>query len=99
MKLPLFGDPVNLTVPEEPIAPDGETAIQLLQSIYRNKLMPLPVRMRAASMALPFEQPKLSAIAYLADAQGFAAALDRAIQRSGKREPIKVIDHAPQEGR
>jgi hypothetical protein len=74
-------------------APDGETAIQLLQSIYRNKLMPLPIRMRAASLALPFEQPKLSAIAYLADAHGFAAALDRAIERSEKRSEMKVIEH------
>jgi hypothetical protein len=62
---------------------EGETALQLLQSIYRNKLVPLPVRMRAATEALPYENPKLSAVgvAHLTG-QDFAIALDKAIARS-----------------
>jgi hypothetical protein len=80
---PVFADPANLVAPEEPEAPDGETALGLLRSIYRDKLLPLPVRMRAATEALPYENPKLSAVA-VASMSGneFAQRLDRAIARS-----------------
>jgi hypothetical protein len=51
-----------------------------------------------ASLALPFEAPKLSAMVLSSvDPNEFARALDRAISRSGKREEMKVIDHIPQE--
>ena len=56
---------------EEPV---GATALVLLQSIYRNKLVPLPTRMRAAAQALPYGNPKLSAAAVASmDANDFAA--------------------------
>ena len=42
---------------EEPIAPEGETSLQLLQAIYRDKQQPLNVRVRCAIEALPFEVP------------------------------------------
>jgi hypothetical protein len=59
---------------EEPV---GATALELLQSIYRNKLVPLPTRMRAAAEALPYENPKLSAVAVASmDANDFAARLE-----------------------
>jgi hypothetical protein len=64
-------------------APDGETALHLLQSIYRNKLAPLPVRIRCAVEGSPYENPKLSAVAVASlNGNSFAAALDRAIARS-----------------
>jgi hypothetical protein len=80
-------------------APDGDTALSLLQNIYRNKLMPLPVRMRAASLAVQYEVPKLGVIAYSnIDPAEFAKALDRAIQRSGKEDEVKVIEFRNDDG-
>jgi hypothetical protein len=77
-------------------APDGETALRLLQAVYRNKRAPLSIRMRAAALALPFETPKLAATAIVHDEHSFALALDRAIARSvaGK---VTVIEHEAQD--
>jgi len=71
-------------------------ALDYLQSIYRDPLQPASVRMRAASICLPFESPKLAVTAMIRDEASFAAALDRAIARSGKSEEMKVIDHVPE---
>ncbi len=59
----------------------GETSLSFLQSIYRSASLPLPVRMRAAIEALPFESPKLSATAII-QGDSFAERLERAIARS-----------------
>ena len=68
---------------EEPIEPEGETSLQLLQAIYRDKQQPLNVRVRCAIESLPYETPKLSATAIATmDGQSFAEALDRCIARS-----------------
>ena len=60
---------------------------------YRSSRQPLGVRMRAASIALPFEKPKLSAIATSSlDGASFAAMLDRAIAASGRAQEVKQIE-------
>jgi hypothetical protein len=78
---------------EEPEAPTGETALQLLQTIYRDQRVPLPVRIRCAVEALPYENPKLSAVA-VASMSGneFAMRLDRAIMRSAKLIEAKAVE-------
>jgi len=68
---------------QEPVVPDGESSLQLLQAIYRDKNQPLNVRVRCAIEALQYEVPKLSATAVATlDGQTFAEALERCIERS-----------------
>jgi hypothetical protein len=64
-----------------------------LQAVYRDKQVPLHTRIRCASEALPYEAPRLSAMAVTSlTANDFAAALDRAIMRSGKLVEAKAIE-------
>jgi hypothetical protein len=68
-------------------------ALELLQEIYRDECIPLHTRIRAAVEALPFEEPKMSAVAIgHFDKRDFAAMLDRAIQRSLAGPPAKLIE-------
>jgi hypothetical protein len=74
---------------EEPQGPEGETSLELLQTIYRDRKQPLNVRVRCAVEALPFETPKLSATAITTmNGQSFAEALERAIARSNSPVPL-----------
>ena len=71
----------------------GSTSLDLLRAIYQSPELPLPTRMRAASMAIAYEHPKLAVTAIIDD-DGFAERLDRAIARSGlapKHQP-KLIE-------
>jgi|SRR5262249_49037562 len=77
----------RLTVDEIEEGPEGETSLQLLQNVYRNRMQPLNVRVRCAVEALAHEYPRVSAVAVTSTSgQSFAEALERAIQRS--RSPL-----------
>jgi hypothetical protein len=63
--------------------PEGETSLELLQTVYRDRKQPLNVRVRCAVEALVHEYPRVSAVAVTTmNGQSFAEALDRAIARS-----------------
>ena len=72
----------------------GRTALELLQSIYRDPSQSIGVRMRAATIAIAYESPRLAVTAYLSNADEFASRLDKAILRS---HPPKVIEHRADE--
>jgi hypothetical protein len=101
MAMPPFGDPANLVVkkyeePEVEEGPEGETSLELLQNVYRNRTQPLNVRVRCAVEALAHEYPRVSAVAVTnMSGQSFAEALERAIERSKKPIPLpaKTIEH------
>ena len=82
---------------QEPVVPEGESSLQLLQAIYRDKKQPLNVRVRCAIEALQYEVPKLSATAVATlDGKSFAEALERAIERSKSPVPLlngPIIEH------
>src|SRR6516162_7611358 len=101
MAMAHFADPANLIV-EEPQpekieeGPEGETSLELLQNVYRNRTQPLNVRVRCAVEALAHEYPRVSAVAVTnMSGQSFAEALERAIERSKKPIPLpaKTIEH------
>lgn len=78
---------------EQQAVPATSSALDFLQAVYRNTSLALPVRMRAAIEALPFESPKLSATAVLPGDLGFAERLERAVRVSRAiREPVKLIE-------
>jgi len=73
-------------------------SLTFLQKVYRNSVLPLSTRMRAAMAALPHEVPKLGVSVNIADDGTFAARLDAAIQRSNGSQASKVIEHRASEG-
>jgi hypothetical protein len=66
------------------IGPNG-MSIDLLRAVYRNPSIPLPVRIRCAVAALPFEMPKLAVTAMVTE-QDFATLLDQRIKRMEQME-------------
>jgi hypothetical protein len=91
IKLPYFADPEVEEGKERPKVedgPEGKSSLELLQVIYRDRSLPLNVRVRCAIEALAFENPKLSATQVTRmDGRSFAEQLERAIERSQKPLP------------
>jgi hypothetical protein len=67
------------------------TSLKFLQTIYRNPEVPLPVRMKAAAIAIEYELPRLAVTATV-DAGDFAVQLDQAVERSRK---VSMIEGKP----
>jgi hypothetical protein len=65
---------------EEFVLGKDATAHELLKIIYQCPELPLPVRMRAAIAAIPFETPKLAVTAQVTE-NDIATLLDRRIKR------------------
>ena len=76
-------------------------ALEYLQDIYKGRRPFDPQRVRAASIAIAFESPKLSVVAAIADDGTFAERLDRALTRSGHKPQAvpKLITYRPAEDR
>jgi hypothetical protein len=78
------------------IGPDANS-LDFLQAVYRNPTLPLSTRLRAASVALPFEKPKLAVTAVVNEVEDFAVILDRRLKRGMEigilPRPSPVIEH------
>jgi hypothetical protein len=78
-----FTDPNLVTRDDRMVLPEGTSAKQALEMVYRGEIVLSPQQMRAAIECLQFEVPKVSAVAIShMDGNDFASALDRAISRS-----------------
>jgi hypothetical protein len=66
------------------------SSLDFLRQVYRDVSLPLSTRMRAASIAIQFECPKLGVQVNI-DGSDIAARLDRALARSG----MKVVNGGP----
>jgi hypothetical protein len=70
---------------------EGVTSLKFLQTIYRNPEVPLPVRMKAAAIAIEYELPRL-AVTAMVNSGDFGVQLDRAISRSRMIEAKPMIE-------
>ena len=76
-------------------------SLDLLQAVYRNPSIPLPVRIRCAVAALQHEVPRL-AVTAVVNEQSFAEILDRRLKKmeamNGKQQQIEqTIDHTTEQ--
>jgi hypothetical protein len=74
----------------------GGNARELLKATHQGRYRPTPVRLRAATIAIAYESPKLTAMAVSSlSGQDFASMLEKAIARS--QAPPRLIEHRPNE--
>ena len=73
--------------------PPGALSLEFLQTIYRSAAQPMARRMKAASIAIQYESPKLAVTAVVND-QSIVAQLHRAIQRSAKVIELRAAQPA-----
>ena len=79
------------------VLPEGTTAKQALEMVYRGLIILSPQQFRAAVERLQFEVPKVSAVAIShMNGNDFASALDRAISRSRGETPALPSPETPQ---
>jgi hypothetical protein len=70
--------------------PEKVNSLEYLQRIYRDPTQPHSVRMRAAIEALPFENPRLSAVGVgHFTGNTFAERLERAVEASNRAKLIE----------
>jgi hypothetical protein len=78
---------------EAPQIEPQEDAHATLRAIYQCLDVPLRMRMQAAAMALPYERPKLEAVATFNGGEDFGTRLERAIASSNSvRQPLNKIE-------
>ena len=75
--------------------PPGALSLEFLQAIYRSATQPMARRMKAASIAIAYESPKLSATLAVQADDSWAAKLKNAIARSSKAEAYRLIQAGP----
>lgn len=71
-----------------PSGPASDSALTLLQSLYRDPNVPLEIRMKAASLAAPLETARPVPIPPPKDDSPLAQRLADAMRRTGKLPPI-----------
>jgi len=85
------------------VLPEGTTAKQALEMVYRGEIVLSPQQMRAAIECLQFENAKPPSSTFIGiTGQSFAEALDRCIARSQSPHvmnapPALTIEHSPEE--
>ena len=75
--------------------PPGALSLEFLQAIYRSAAQPMARRLKAASIAIQYESPKLAVTAVVEGSDSLAARLNRAIERSARVEAYRLIQAAP----
>jgi hypothetical protein len=81
---------------EYPEIINAETAHALLKAVYQNPEIPLPVRMRAAMAAIPYESPRLQVTAVVSE-NSLAELLEQRLKRLKQMEngnDAKLIEPA-----
>ena len=100
LKLVDLYDPAQQTLgfgddPESIELPPGALSLEFLQAIYRSSAQPMSRRLKAASIAIGYESPKLAVTAVVEGNDSLAARLGRAIERSARVDAYRLIQAGP----